>query len=132
MNEDNTEHTEVTPDNYYTLILEPIEDDKKLQFVYYYGCWYTLAKGYEKTKLLGGDIRQLRDNEYILVDEYYDSFEEIENPIPNGVYWISSYAVDDENLDLRKLKTQFLMVYIGFLHTRLTMKILILIELVVC
>ena len=97
VNEDNTEHTEVTPDNYYTLILEPIEDDKKLQFVYYYGCWYTLAKDYEKIKLLGGDIRQLRDNEYILVDEYYDSFEEIENPIPNGVYWISSYAVNDED-----------------------------------
>lgn len=94
VNEDNTEHTEVTPDNYYTL---PIEDDEKLQFVYYYGCWYILAKGYEKTKLLGGDIRQLRDNEYILVDEYYDSFEEIENPIPNGVYWISSYAVNDED-----------------------------------
>lgn len=94
VNEDNTEHTEVTPDNYYTL---PIEDDEKLQFVYYYGCWYILAKGYEKTKLLGGDIRQLRDNEYILVDEYYDSFEEIENPIPNGVYWISSYAVNDKD-----------------------------------
>ena len=94
VNEDNTEHTEVAPDNYYTL---PIEDDEKLQFVYYYGCWYILAKGYEKTKLLGGDIRQLRDNEYILVDEYYDSFEEIENPIPNGVYWISSYAVNDKD-----------------------------------
>lgn len=103
VNEDNTEHTEVTPDNYYTLILEPIEDDKKLQFVYYYGCWYTLAKGYEKTKLLGGDIRQLRDNEYILVNEYYDSFAEIENPIPNGVYWISPYAVDDEDLDFDRI-----------------------------
>ena len=103
VNKDNTEHTEVTPDNYYTLILEPIEDDKKLQFVYYYGCWYTLAKGYEKTKLLGGDIRQVRDNEYILVNEYYDSFAEIENPIPNGVYWISPYAVDDEDLDFDRI-----------------------------
>lgn len=95
VNEDNTEHTEVTPDNYYTLILEPIEDDEKLQFVYYYSCWYTLANGYEKTKLLNGDIRQLRDNEYILVDGYYDSFDDIENPIKNGVYWIASYALDD-------------------------------------
>ena len=103
INEDNTEHTEVTPDNYYTLILESIEDDKKLQFVYYYGCWYILAKSYEKTKLLKGDIRQLRDNEYILVDEYYDSFKEIKNPIPNGVYWISSYAIDDENLDFDRI-----------------------------
>ena len=100
INEDNTEHTEVTPDNYYTL---PIEDDEKLQFVYYYGCWYILTKGYEKTKLLGGDIRQLRDNEYILVNEYYDSFAEIENPIPNGVYWISPYAVDDEDLDFDRI-----------------------------
>lgn len=103
VNKDNTEHTEVTPDNYYTLILEPIEDDKKLQFVYYYGCWYTLAKGYEKAKLLGGDTRQLRDNEYILVNEYYDSFAEIKNPIPNGVYWISSYAIDDKNLNFDRI-----------------------------
>ena len=103
VNENNTEHIEVTPDNYYTLILEPIEDDEKLQFVYYYGCWYILAKSYEKTKLLDGDIRQLRDNEYILVDEYYDSFSEIENPIPNGVYWISSYMIDDEELDFDRI-----------------------------
>lgn len=102
VNEDNTEHIKVTPDNYYTLILESIEDDKKLQFVYYYGYWYTLAKDYEKTKLLDGDIRQLRDNEYILVNEHYNSFAEIKNPIPNGVYWISSYAADDKDLNFDK------------------------------
>lgn len=102
VNEDNTEHIKVTPDNYYTLILESIEDDKKLQFVYYYGYWYTLAKDYEKTKLLDGDIRQLRDNEYILVNEHYNSFSEIKNPIPNGVYWISSYAADDKDLNFDK------------------------------
>lgn len=103
VDEDNTEHIEVTPDNYYTLIIEPIEDDEKLQFVYYYGCWYILSKSYEKTKLLKGDIRQLRDNEYILVDEYYDSFEEVKNPVPNGVYWISSYAVDDDDLEFDRV-----------------------------
>ena len=102
VNEDNTEHIKVTPDNYYTLILESIEDDKKLQFVYYYGYWYILAKDYEKTKLLDGDIRQLRDNEYILVNEHYNSFAEIKNPIPNGVYWISSYAADDKDLNFDK------------------------------
>ena len=102
VNEDNTEHIKVTPDNYSTLILESIEDDKKLQFVYYYGYWYTLAKDYEKTKLLDGDIRQLRDNEYILVNEHYNSFAEIKNPIPNGVYWISSYAADDKDLNFDK------------------------------
>ena len=94
--EDLTEHIVVTPDNIYTLLLEQIEDDDKLQFVYYYGCWYKLDKAYEKTKLLKGDIRQLRDNEYILInDEKYDDFSEIKNPIPNGVYWISSYVVND-------------------------------------
>ena len=102
VNEDNTEHIKVTPYNYYNLILESIEDDKKLQFVYYYGYWYTLAKDYEKTKLLDGDIRQLRDNEYILVNEHYNSFAEIKNPIPNGVYWISSYAADDKDLNFDK------------------------------
>lgn len=102
VNEDNTEHIKVTPDNYSTLILESIEDDKKLQFVYYYGYWYTLAKDYEKTKLLDGDIQQLRDNEYILVNEHYNSFAEIKNPIPNGVYWISSYAADDKDLNFDK------------------------------
>ncbi len=95
IDEESQEHTEVTPDNYYTLITEPIEDDDKLKFVYYYGCWYTLSKGFEKTKLLGGDIRQLRDNEYILIDEYYDDFSEIENPVRNGVYWVASYALDN-------------------------------------
>ena len=95
VNEENTERTVVTPDNYYTLILESIEDDDKLKFVYYYHCWYLLEKGYEKTQLLDDDIRHLRDNEYILVDGYYDSFAEIENPIPNGVYWVSSYAINN-------------------------------------
>ena len=104
VNEDNTEHIKVTPDNYSTLILEPIEDDKELQFVYYYGYWYALAKDYEKTKLLDDNIRRLRDNEYILVNEHYNSFAEVKNPIPNGVYWISSSATDDKDLNFDSSK----------------------------
>ena len=104
INKDNTEHIKVTPDNYDTLILEPIEDDKELQFVYYYGYWYALAKDYEKTKLLDGNMRRLKDNEYILVNERYNSFAEVKNPIPNGVYWISSSATDDKDLNFDSSK----------------------------
>ena len=71
--------------------------DDTLKYVYYYGCWYLLKDAYEKISLLKGDIRQVRDDEYILLDEYYDNFDEIQNPIPNGVYWISSYALDSQN-----------------------------------
>ena len=39
-------------------------------------------------------LEMVRDNEYILIDGQYDSFKEIENPVPNGVYQISSYIVD--------------------------------------
>ena len=100
VNEANTEHRQVTPDNYYTLIIEPIKDDEKLQFVYYYGCWYVLSKSYDKTKLLKGDIRHIRENEYITIDDTpYDSFEDIKNPIPNGVYWIPSYMIEAIEFD---------------------------------
>jgi len=58
-------------------MLNGIEDDDTLKFVYYYGCWYLLKDAYEKTTLLKGDIRQVKDNEYILLNEYYDSFDEI-------------------------------------------------------
>ena len=95
VNQDNTEHTLITPDNYYTLTLESIEDDDKLKFVYYYGCWYLLQKSYEKTSLLKGDLRHIREDEYIIVDGYYDSFKDISNPINNGVYWVASYGVED-------------------------------------
>ena len=91
--EDLTEKVEVTPDNLYTLLLDTIENDETLQFVYYYGCWYILNKALEKTKLLKGDLRHIRDDEYIEINERYDDFSEIENPIQNGVYWISSYVI---------------------------------------
>ena len=91
--EENINYKQITPDNYYTLILNSIQDDDTLKFVYYYNCWYLLKDSYEKTKLLNSDIRQLRDDEYILTNEYYDSFDDIKNPVQNGVYWIASYIV---------------------------------------
>jgi len=55
--------------------------------------------------LLKGDLRHIRSDEYILTNEQYDDFSQIQNPIQNGVYWISSYAVTnpvsfDENTGL--------------------------------
>jgi len=55
--------------------------------------------------LLKGDLRHIRSDEYILTNERYDDFSQIQNPIQNGVYWISSYAVNnpvsfDENTGL--------------------------------
>jgi hypothetical protein len=84
--EDFTEKTQITSDNYYTLLLDVIDEDNTLQFVYYYGCWYILSKAVEKTKLLKGDLRHIRDNEFILTNQRYDSLFEIKNPIKNGVY----------------------------------------------
>ena len=89
-----TEKIEITPDNFYTLLLETIDDDNILKFVYYYGCWYVLNQALKKkVELLKNDIRHIRDDEYIQTNERYDDFSEIKNPINNGVYWISDYAV---------------------------------------
>ncbi len=95
VNESSLERTQVTPDNYYTLILDTIEDDENAQFVYYYGCWYVLPKGREKaSSLLPGDIRHIRENEFIEINTPYDSLEDIKNPITNGVYWVPSYMIE--------------------------------------
>ena len=96
---DFTESTQITPDNYYTLLLDLIDDDDTLQFVYYYGCWYILNKTFEKTKLLKGDLRHIRDDEFIKVNQRYDSLLEITNPIKNGVYQINSYVLSDVIFD---------------------------------
>ena len=106
-----TERIEITPDNFYTLLLETIENDDTLKFVYYYGCWYVLNQALEKTQLLKGDLRHIRSDEYILTNERYDDFSQIQNPIQNGVYWISSYAVNnpvsfDENTGLLTVNSQ--------------------------
>ena len=97
--EDFTEKTQITSDNYYTLLLDVIDEDNTLQFVYYYGCWYILSKAIEKTKLLKGDLRHIRDNEFILTNQRYDSLFEIKNPIKNGVYQINSYVLSDVIFD---------------------------------
>jgi hypothetical protein len=75
------------PDTYYALLLDRIDDDEKLKFIYYYGNWYSLPKGYEAAGLLKHDIRTIRETEYVLMyDKTYTSTDEIENPITNGVY----------------------------------------------
>ena len=106
-----TEKIEITPDNFYTLLLETLNDDNTLQFVYYYGCWYILNKALEKTKLLKGDLRHIRNDEYVEINEKYNDFSEIKNPIPNGVYQIASYVIEnpiayDKYLDLLTVKEQ--------------------------
>jgi hypothetical protein len=68
VNPEDVSNIVITPNNYYTLILDSIDDDEKVQFVYYYGSWYVLSKGRERAKILKGDIRHIRDDEYILVD----------------------------------------------------------------
>ena len=98
--EDLTEKIEITPDNLYTLLLDTIQDDTTLQFVYYYGCWYILNKALEKTQLLKGDLRHVRDDEYIETNEIYNSFSEIENPIHNGVYEILNPTQQNEYIDI--------------------------------
>ena len=75
------------PDAYYALLLDRIDDDEKLKFIYYYGNWYSLPKGCEAAGLLKHDIRTIRETEYVLMyDKTYTSTDEIENPITNGVY----------------------------------------------
>ena len=47
------------------------------------------------TKPLKADIRHVRDNEFILTGQTYQDFDEIKNPIKNGVYHISPLVVND-------------------------------------
>ena len=77
------------------LLLDEIDDDDKLKFVYYYGHWYLFLKTLEMTKPLKADIRHVRDNEFILTGQTYQDFNEIKNPIKNGVYHISPLVVND-------------------------------------
>ena len=116
VNPEDVSNTVITPNNYYTLILDSIDDDEKVQFVYYYGSWYILSKGRERAKILKGDIRHIRDDEYILVDGQYDSLDDITNPIPNGVYWVPSYAVDDDQ-SVFEFREDLLTVDENFIYT---------------
>lgn len=94
--EDLVTHTPLNNNNIYSLLLDAIEDDKNLKFIYYYSTWYVFSKHDNIIKLLKGDIRHLRENEYIeLENSYFDSLEEIKNPIENGVYWIASHTAEN-------------------------------------
>ena len=90
-------------ENLYKLVIENIKDDA-FRFVYYYGSWYLLSEGKEKSdNLLKGDIRQVRDNEFIKSSEIPVETQDttgdniyiinqklyiIQNLIDNGVYTI--------------------------------------------
>ena len=96
----------------YTLKLDTIDDDETLRFVYYYGCWYLFPKAQEiSTKLLKADIRGVRDNEFIFTNETYQDFNEIKNPIKNGVYHISPLVVNDEQASFEDENSDILDVH---------------------
>ena len=86
----------VIPKNIYTLYVEEINDDERLQFVYYYGYWYLLQDIKNRIKLSQKEnIRQIRDYEYIMTNQSYLNFEDIKNPIPNGVYQIRNPIINN-------------------------------------
>ena len=72
-------------------MLEQIKEDNSLRYIYYYGDFYPILKAKEISEtLLKADIRHIRENEYILTNESYNNFQEVENIIPNGVYSINN------------------------------------------
>ena len=99
--------------NVHDLLLEQIKNDNSLKFIYYYGKLYPILKAEEiSKKLTKVDIRHIRDNEYILTNQSYETFQDLKNItlIPNGVYKINNkyyiyyhqkwYPFDKENCDV--------------------------------
>ena len=97
----------------YDLLLEQIKNDNSLKYIYYYGKLYPILKAEEiSKKLTKADIRHIRDNEYILTNQSYETFQDLENItlISNGVYKINNkyyiyyhkqwYPFDNENHDV--------------------------------
>ena len=74
----------------YTLIFDTIS-----LFVYHRGKWYLLVRGQNDLTPLQSGIQHIRKNQYIPVEGYYNSFDEIVNPVPNGVYWVATLFVND-------------------------------------
>lgn len=89
VSEDLTEHEHVSQDQLYTLLLDR-GDDPNAKFIYYYGVWYMYATKDEITGLQRDDIRHVRLDEYIEMNETYNSTEEIQPPQRNGVYTIGN------------------------------------------
>ena len=101
------------PQGVHDLLLEQIKNDNSLKFIYYYGKLYPILKAEEiSKKLTKADIRHIRDNEYISIDQSYETFQDLQNIalIPNGVYKINNkyyiyyhkqwYPFDNENHDV--------------------------------
>lgn len=89
----------------YSLCVNAIENDKNLQFVYYYNHWYLLKDAYEKGQLLKHDYRHIYEDEFVLVNQFQTSFDKIKYPITNGVYYVGSVdlLVVDESEDVSNL-----------------------------
>lgn len=74
-----------------TGFLELYDDDATIEGLYFCGIHMTETKDTDRD--------ELRFNEFIETGIKVDAFEDIENPIPNGVYWIASHAIDPQEYD---------------------------------
>ena len=111
--DDKTAWPQEVQNEIYDLLLEQIKNDNSLKYIYYYGKLYPILKAEEiSKKLTKADIRHIRDNEYILTNQSYETFQDLQNItlIPNGVYKINNkyyiyyhkqwYPFDNENHDV--------------------------------
>ena len=74
-----------------TGFLELYDDDATIEGLYFCGIHMTETRDTDRD--------ELRFNEFIETGIKADAFEDIENPIPNGVYWIASHAIDPQEYD---------------------------------
>lgn len=74
-----------------TGFLELYDDDATIEGLYFCGIHMTETEDIDRD--------ELRFNEFIETGIKVDAFEDIENPIPNGVYWIASHAIDPQEYD---------------------------------
>lgn len=74
-----------------TGFLELYDDDATIEGLYFCGIHMTETEDTDRD--------ELRFNEFIETGIKVDAFEDIENPIPNGVYWIASHAIDPQEYD---------------------------------
>lgn len=105
----------IDPKNLYTLLLDRYKYNYKVYFAYYYGCWYLLPATNPNQAIsdetidqfleqFRHDIRYLRQDEYIITGQSADTFEEITDPIPNGVYTIAAATNNEGRSTLKGTK----------------------------
>lgn len=75
--------------------LELQESETMIKGLYFYGIhMFECSDPLRVNDIIKGDIQSLKNNEYIMMEGSYKSFEEIEKPIPNGVYQLPFYAIN--------------------------------------